>query len=343
MTPRLSHRACARWAPALLLAVSGILAWPAAVEARRRPRAAPKAPPAPISEGATHALKPLEAIGMEKSRVKKVTAALAKQLSAVPGVKLAAQKDVLRFLKSRDGAPFAQCEGDLACLQKLGSLLGVGRLVAGDLSGLSKGYVLFLRLVDPSKQEVLRTVSVVHGGEGGKEETALREAAYRLLAPEKFVGQVTFEIDVPGAQIYWNGQPLGAAPVAPRQMLAGTHALRVTHPSYHDYLRFIDVAFEQTTRVKVSLKMYPIISEEMKAKGSARPVEAPIAPGQRVIYRPLPFYKKWWFVTAVSAAVLVATLTTVALVRPRHLDRDGSVTLERPLASPAPVLFRFGP
>lgn len=280
---------------------------------------------------------------MEKSRVDRVTAALAKQLSGVPGVKLASLKEVRRFVKSRDGAPYAQCEGDLACLYKLGTLLGVAQLVAGDLSGLSKGYVLFLRLVDPAKQEVVRTVSVVHGGEDAKEETALREAAYRLLAPEKFVGQVAFEIDVPGAQVFWNGQPLGASPVATRKMLAGTHALRVTHPSYHDFLRFIDVAFEQTTQVKVSLKRYPIISEEMKAKGHPRAVEAPIVPGQQVIYRPLPYYKKWWFVTAVSAAVLVATFTTVALVRPRHLDRDGSVTLERPLASPAPVLFRFGP
>jgi hypothetical protein len=285
---------------------------------------------------------------MDKDRVDKVTAALSRQLATVPGVKLAPVKDVQRFLKSRDGAPYAHCEGDLPCLHKLGTMLGVPYLVAGDVSGLSKGYVLYLRLVDPAKQELVRAISVVHGGEEGagasspSEAASLREAAYRLLAPEKFVGQVIFDIDVPGAQIFWNGQPLGAAPVASRQMTAGTHALRVTHPSYHDYLRFIEVGFDKTTAVKVSLKMYPIISEEMKAKGGARPVEEPIVPGQRVIYRPLPFYKKWWFVTVVGVAALAASLTTVALARPRHLERDGSVTIEKTMSAQPPLLFRFG-
>ena len=166
----------------------------------------------------------------------------------------------------------------------------------------------------------------------------LKEAAYRLLAPDKFVGRLTFDIDVKGASVYLNGKPLGKSPLGAITVQAGTHALRVTHPAFHDYLRFIRVNFEKVTHVKVSLKMYPIIAEEMKAKH--RHAAAGALPGQRVIYRPLPWYKRWWFITSVGVVVLAATVTTVALVRQRHLDRDASVTLTKPLRG-APVLLRF--
>lgn len=333
-----------RWASALALALVALFLGESDALAReRRRRGGRGSKGAVIPKGsATHALKPLEAIGMDRKRVDAVTAALAEQIAAVPGVKLAPLAGVRRFLKSRDGAAFAVCEGDVQCVYKLGTLIGAPLVVAGDLSGLAKGYVLFLRLADPAKQEVVRKVSVVYGGEPGKEASVLKEAAYRLLAPEKFVGKVAFDIDVKGAKVFLNGQPLGESPVAVREVQAGTHALRVTHPAYHDYLRFIEVGFEQTTTVKVSLKMYPIIAEEVKAKGGPGAEPVKVAPGQQVIYRPLPWYKKWWFITSVGAAVLAATVTTVALARQRHLDRDASITLEKPLRSPAPVLLRFG-
>jgi hypothetical protein len=289
---------------------------------------------------ATHALKPLEAIGMDRKRVRRVTGRLAKQIEKVPGVQLAPLKRIRRFLRSRDGAPYATCEGELKCVTRFGKLIRAPRVVAGDLSGLANGYVLFLRLVDPRKDKVLRKVSVVYGGEQGKEKPVLREAAYRLLAPDRFVGELALDIDVKGATVYLNGKPLGKSPLPPQQVQAGTHALRITHPSYHDFLRFVRVNFEKRTEVKASLKMYPIIAEEMKAKGSKARHKPPVDPKRRVDYRPLPWYKRWWFITSVGVVVLAATVTTVALVRKRHLERDASVTLSRP-ARAAPVLFRF--
>lgn len=290
---------------------------------------------------ATHALKPLGAIGLSRRRAAEITRRLAKQLGAVPGVKLAPVKAVRRFLRSRDGAPLAVCEGDLPCLYKLGKALGAPLLVAGDLSGLGKGYVLFLRLVDGRRQRVVRKLSVVNGGRRGQEARVLREAAFRLLAPARYVGRLAVQVDVPGAEVFLNGKPVGRAPLGEIQVQAGTHALRVTHPSYHDFVRFVRVGFDKTTQIVVSLKQFPIISEELRSKRRARAV-APVRPGQEIRYRPLPWYKRWWFVTSVGVAVLAATLTTVALARKAHLDRDGSIVLTKPAGEAAlPALLRF--
>lgn len=290
---------------------------------------------------ATHVLKPLGSIGMSGGRAAAITGRLVKQLAAVPGVKLAPMKAVRRFLRSRDGALLAACEGDLSCLYKLGNALGAPLLVTGDLSGLGKGYVLFLRLVDPKRKRVVRKLSVVNGGRRGQEARVLREAVFRLLAPDRFVGRLAVSVDVAGAEVFLNGKPLGKSPLGEVRVQAGTHALRVTHPSYHDFVRFVRVGFDKTTRVAVSLKQFPIISEELRSKRRARAV-APARPGQEIRYRPLPWYRRWWFVTSVGVAVLAATITTVALARKSHLDRDGSIVLTRPADQAAlPALLRF--
>jgi len=329
-----------RWG-ALAFALAFLYSTVAEARKRRRRRRRRKATVKyVIPPGATHALKPLEAIGLSKGRVGRITDMLQKQLGAVPGVKTAPLSLMRKFLKSRDGATYAICEGELSCVVKVGKLLKAPLLVAGDLSGLGKGYVLFLRLVDPKAEKVLRKVSVVYDGKKGKQNGILREAAYRLLKPEKFVGKLKLEVDVKGAAVFLNGKPMGKSPVAVQQVQAGTHALRITHPEYHDFMRFVDVAFEKTTPIKVSLKQFPIISEEMKAKHRKR--LAP-APGGQTVYRPLPWYKRWWFITALGVVVLTATVTTVTLVRQRHLERDGSVTLTQGLRTRAPPLFRFGP
>jgi PEGA domain len=328
---------------AVALAFTTFYASIADARRRRKKRRRDKISKYVIPKGsATHALKPLEAIGLGKNRVRQITTGLHATLSKVPGVKVAPLENIRRFLKSRHGATYVACEGELSCVVKFGELIKAPLVVAGDLSGLGKGFVLFLRLVDPKAGKVLRKVSVVYGGRL-KPEVLLREAAYRLLAPERFRGTLMLKVDVPGAAVYLNGKPMGKSPVKALGVSAGTHALRITHPQYHDYMRFVRVSFEKTTKMKVSLKQFPIISEEMKHKGHKRAGSVDVQPGQQVLYRPLPWYKRWWFITSVGVTVLAATLTTVALSRQRHLDRDGTVTLSLGLRSPPPLpVIRFG-
>jgi hypothetical protein len=85
----------------------------------------------------------------------------------------------------------------------------------------------------------------------------------------------------------------------------GTHALRVTHPAYHDFLRFIDVAFDQTVELTVPLAAYPLTEGEMAER--QRRGTAPIKP------KSVPWYRSWWaltvggiFITGLTAGIVVA-------------------------------------
>ena len=53
-----------------------------------------------------------------------------------------------------------------------------------------------------------------------------------------------------------------------------------------------------------------------------------------MIYRPLPWYKRWWFVTTVGVVVLGGTLGAVLGSRRMHVERDVSVSVERPVGIP---------
>ena len=44
---------------------------------------------------------------------------------------------------------------------------------------------------------------------------------------------------------------VGKSPLAPQTLSVGTHALRVTHPEYRDFVRFVDVEFDTPAAVKV--------------------------------------------------------------------------------------------
>jgi hypothetical protein len=256
-------------------------------------------------------------------------------MAQVPGVSVAPLTHVRSVLKGKQGVTFATCEGELDCFVRFGALLQAPLLVSGELSGIGKGYVIFLRLVDVRSAAEVRKVSLVYDGTPAKEPPLLREAVYRLLAPEKFVGRLQVDVDLKGAAVYLDGHPLGLSPLGPQPVAAGTHALRVTHPQYHDFVRFVDVAFEQLTTVKVSLTRYPVISEEVQAKARRAAATRPVPdPRAGVIYRPLPWYKQWWFVTTVGVVVLGGTLGAVLGSRRMHVERDVSVVIERPVGIP---------
>jgi hypothetical protein len=40
----------------------------------------------------------------------------------------------------------------------------------------------------------------------------------------------------------------------------------VTHPQYHNFVKFVDVGYGRTTAVDVAMKQYPIISHDIQGK-----------------------------------------------------------------------------
>lgn len=276
------------------------------------------------------ALKPLEPIGFPKTKVDATDRILHNVFGSIPGVSLISFKEVKKFVASGKGRHLLQCGTEEDCMSDFGKRLNADLVIAGDVTSVGKGYALFLKLYDLEKKKVVRSLSGVITGEKSQHKDTLLELGYRLIAPHKHRGNLVVKVDVKKAKIYVNGEMKATSPAPTLSLKAGTHNIRVTHPSYHDFLKFIDLPFGQTIRIKANLTAYPIVSGSMKAKHLQKTKKED---GREVNYRPLPWYKKWYIGAAigVGAALLAGTATAVGIVLSKdpYLKRDITVTLDR--------------
>lgn len=258
--------------------------------------------------GRTVALAPLTTLGTEdtSASAKAIQAELEKALAGVPDTTVIAGKAVLDAIKKAKKPHLRVCEGDPACLAELGQLVGAELVVAGEAGGLGDVQVVYLELVDVAGAKGVRstTLEVGNTAEGGA-----AGAAYRLLAPDQYTGTMTLELDTAGATVYVDGKRVGKATAGkPITFAVGTHALRVTHPEFHDFVRFVDVGFHADTPIQVTLAQYPIVSSELTGTD----------PGKtgNITYldRPTPWYRKWWAIAAFSGIIAVGAAAAAGVI-----------------------------
>lgn len=254
-------------------------------------------------------LAPLTALGAEdtSAAAKQIQADLEQALAGVESTKVIAGKAVLDAIKKAKKPQLKVCEGEPSCLAELGKLLGADLVVAGEAGGLGEIQVVYLSLVDVSTAKTVRstTLEVGNASEGGASG-----AVYRLLAPDQYTGTMTLELDVAGATVYVDGKKLGKATAGkPLPFAVGTHALRVTHPEYHDFVRFVDVGFRGDTTVEVSMKQYPIVQTELTGTGTKGP-----AGNVTYLDDPTPWYRKWWAIAAFSGILVIGAAATAGVI-----------------------------
>jgi len=107
---------------------------------------------------------------------------------------------------------------------------------------------------------------------------------------------VHFTLDVSGATIYVNG-----AVVKPQNgtlpLHVGTQAVRVTHPQYRDFVRFVDVGYGKTTEIAVGMQQYPIVEHDIKGNPINR---------DRIDYIDPPLWRRWYVVGPAAALLGIA-------------------------------------
>lgn len=279
------------------LLVMLLVALPATARAEQPAQAAPKH---------VVVVAPLTALGAEDTSesARKVQEQLEKAVGSVEGTSVIGSKAALAAVKKAKRPELRVCEGDLSCLTELGKLVGADLVVSGEAGGLGEVKVVYLQLVEVSKSKAVRstTLEVGDGASGGAEG-----AAYRLLAPDRYVGTTTLNVDAKGATIYVDGKKVGKSPSPPIELSVGTHALRVTHPEYRDFVRFVDVSFDANETIDVGLQQFPIVESEITGTG---------LPAGNVTYidKPAPWYRKWWAIAAFSGIVVVAAGATAGII-----------------------------
>ena len=307
------------------LAAAALAAGPAAARPARQAQAAPT-PAAPTGAAATThkvVLAPLTTLGAESgsAELQAAQTLVAAGLAALDGVELVEHRAMLDRIKRARRPELRTCDGEARCLAELGRLVGADYAVYGEVGGLGTAQVIYLVLIDVTAGREIRTTVLELGGARPPADEA-RAAATRLLLPARYRGALVVDTPVKGASIYIDGELVARTPSGPVELAVGDHALRVTHPEFRDFVRFVDIEFDRTERIPVELKPYAEVSGDVRRQGgAARP--RPVGPVQ---VEPTPWYRRWTTVAG-GAALLFVTSAIVVGLASDGVDSDREKTL----------------
>lgn len=248
------------------------------------------------------AVAPLSTLGTEdtSAATKKLTTAIEQALAALPGTKVVTGQQVSDAIKKAKKPALKLCERDPACLAELGKLVGATIVIDGEVGGLGESQVVYLGATDVATAKELRSTTLQVGAkdDGG----GPNGAAVRLLEPDRYRGTLHFVIDASGATVYVNGAKVQLSKTNDLALPVGTQAVRVTHPEYRDFVKFIDVSYGKTTDVAVGMTQYPIVQHDLQGK--------PIST-DRITYVDPPWYRRPVAVGIGAGVLLVATAIIV--------------------------------
>jgi hypothetical protein len=258
------------------------------------------------------AIAPLSTLGAEDTApaTRKLTADIEAAVASLPATHVVRAAQVAEAIKRAGKPQLRACEGDAGCLAELANVVGAQIVISGEVGGLGESQVVYLAAIERGNPPRSTTLAVgrLSGGDGG----ALG-AAVRLLDPERYRGALRFAIDVTGATIYVNGSKVTPSATGELALPVGAQAVRVTHPEYHDFVRFIDVEFGKTSDVAVDLQHYPIARHDLAGKPINR---------DRIEYVDPPIWRRWYVVGPAAVALAIATGLAVAYAVHNFPDAD---------------------
>jgi hypothetical protein len=209
------------------------------------------------------AITPLSTLGAEdkSAATKKLVTQIEQAFAALPGTKVVPAAQVSAAIDKAKKPQLRQCEGEAACVTELGKLVGAQLVVTGEVGGLGDSKVVYLKLIDVGAGRELRSTTLAVGA-----KDTPSGAAVRLSDPDKYRGNVKFAFDVTNATVQVNGTKVQLSATKELALPVGTHAVTVTHPQYHNFVKFVEVEYGKTTDVQVGMKQYPIVEHDIHAR-----------------------------------------------------------------------------
>jgi hypothetical protein len=226
------------------------------------------------------AITPLSTLGAEdkSAATKKLVTQIEQAFAALPGTKVVPAAQVNAAIDKAKKPQLKQCEGEAACVTELGKLVGAQLVVTGEVGGLGDSKVVYLKLIDVGSARELRSTTLAVGA-----KDTPSGAAVRLSDPDKYRGNVKFAFDVTNATVQVNGTKVQLTANKQLALPVGTHAVTVTHPQYHNFVKFVEVEYGKTTDVQVGMKQYPIVEHDIQARPGTT---------DRIEYTEPPWYRR---------------------------------------------------
>ena len=257
---------------------------------------------------------PLATLGVESSsaEVRANQKLVARGLAALASIDVVGNAAMLDAIRRARRPELRSCDGEPGCLADLGQLVGAELAVFGEVGGLGRAHVIYLKLVDVASRREVRSTVLELGPDGANRgvpaDAEARAAATRLIAPGRYVGRLALDGNVAGASIFVDGALMARSPARPMSLAVGSHALRVTHPEFRDFVRFVEVGFDTTARVAVDLRPYRPVAGDIRRTELPRAVSGP-DPG----VLPRPWYRRWYTVAGGGALLLLTSAVVVGL------------------------------
>jgi hypothetical protein len=248
------------------------------------------------------AVAPLSTLGAEDKTAptKKLLGQIEAAVAALPGTKVIPATQVTSAIDKAKKPQLKSCEDDEACIAEIGKLVGANLVVTGEVGGLGDSRVVYLKSTDVAAAREVRTTTLAIGGTTAADTPT--GAAIRLLDPDKYRGNVRFEFDVAGATVLVNGTKIQLPQTKTIALPVGTHAVTVTHPQFHNFVKFVDVDYGKTTDVQVAMKQYPIVQGDIHEKAGPR---------DTIIWEDPPLWRRW-YVTGPAIVVLAVGAGLIA-------------------------------
>ncbi|HEX6837419.1 MAG TPA: PEGA domain-containing protein [Polyangia bacterium] len=163
-------------------------------------------------------------------------------------------KEELKSKLGVDDRAAADCMSNPGCLGRVGTELGVTRMVVGTLGKRGDDYVYNLNLIDIETGKVEnRVFEMVAGGRVQPLIAAVQSTADKLLEPKVEPGAVRVTSETRGAMVYLDEAFMGSTPVRREGVEPGPHALRVEKEGHVGWAKEIEVPAGATMEVKVPL------------------------------------------------------------------------------------------
>lgn len=198
------------------------------------------------------ALMPLRPLGVRADVTRALEVTLRNELSQLEEAHLAPEAEIAHALERE-----AECEARLSCMAAAALKAGAREVIVGTASQLGDDFMIDLKLVDAKSGAELRRATYPVSGAKEVLIATLREAAFELLAPARFVGGLT--VEVPGAAgeaLFVDGKAAGTLPLPrPLEGLSpGQHTVRVVDAkSPREMNAFVEVRFGVVTQARLDL------------------------------------------------------------------------------------------
>jgi hypothetical protein len=196
--------------------------------------------------------------------------------------------DEARTIFSRLDADVVACQGDGACVAKIGQKLGVNEVLLVGVSDFG-GVILTVQRIDVGERKVDARIAEALAAKSMPNDDDLLGYLTQLMPPEDFLrfGVIRIDANLTGATVTLSGQARGTTPVPEIKVKAPAHYdLRITKDGYIPFHATVNVPPDGEINVKADL---------------ARE-------GGKVAW-----YGHWWVATLAGAVVIGAVGTGVWL------------------------------